>query len=89
MVKKTLKLINDERLQLRVKSAKACSQYDECLSYDTGTTCNANQDTCTYKDTSACGANFPVFYDICGYDYSDCNFLGYIAGSDTCSNVDE
>ena len=81
MVKKIIKLINNERLKIKVVATKACdsTSSDTCSVYSDNASCYLYaEDTCT-KDYAGCseGAN-----DICTYDYqSDC--IGPTA-TDTC-----
>lgn len=82
MVKKIIKLINNERLKIKINSSKACdaNSSDTCAPYYDNASCYVfAEDSCT-KDYAGCseGAN-----DICNYDYHSEYCIGPTA-IDTC-----
>lgn len=89
MKKITLKLINDERKNKRILSAKACAGYyydrscsggaqDVCISEDLYQCENYAYDYCKYIDQDICSGM--QTRDICEWDYSD----GTCSGNDYC-----
>lgn len=86
-----LTLINDERKNKHVLSAKGCNG----LYYDSKNCVNGAEDICPQKDDYACIGEHasdyckyidrsicegPIVTDMCNYDYDDCSYNGY----DTC-----
>lgn len=72
-VKKTLKLINNERLSLRAKAAKGCdsTSTDHCYSYDLAECTLFSTDICNKYDLKPCHENS---IDMClsNYDTTSC-----------------
>ncbi len=67
--KKVIKLINDERLNVKTTSAKGCDveQNDHCYNLDAAQCWFGAYDTCATKDLAACinnGTN-----DVCFFEY--------------------
>ena len=84
-----IRLINEERKEKRLLSARACLVvYDYCpgTTSDWGMCSVGAQDRCTAFDWGNCGENA---IDICKYDYGDCpaNFTDICIESDyaTCN----
>lgn len=85
-----LKLINSERKQLKVLSAKLCNidqapctnnSTDLCYNQDYAQ-CSINAyDECKYIDLAAC---YMESHDYCGSDYDSC----YGGATDYCANTD-
>ncbi len=63
MNKRILKLVNDERKSLTVRSAKGCITGDVCITKDNDTSCSIS-DACNV-DNAGCGIS-P--WDSCGRD---------------------
>jgi len=63
-VKKTLKLINNERLSIRAKAAKGCdsTSADQCYDNDFAACYIYSTDICTKKDLASC---FNHAIDVC------------------------
>ena len=83
MTKKTIKLINDENTNVKIKSAKACisTERDICVEIDVAICYNAVMDLCV-KDYAACidGAE-----DVCSErDHASC----YGEGSEDYCDID-
>lgn len=81
-MKKIIKLINDERINVKIQSSKSCDtiSYDLCAVYD-GTSCASySYDKCN-KDYAACTGGAT---DTCEKDYASC----YDGAYDICTEID-